>query len=83
MIANRLLTTPLQLVVAQLDGLLSHLAEIRLDGELVLGGRRNDASPANRAGFVDVVGVEQQSARGLCGTGSDAGARHHSRGCRL
>ena len=43
MVAHGLFAAPLQLVVAKLEGLLGDLAQVLLDGELVLRGRRHDA----------------------------------------
>ena len=65
MVTNSLFAAPLQVVVAQVKRFLGHLAQVRLDRELVLGGRGHDARRTDRTGVVDLIGVEQQAARGL------------------
>ena len=70
MIAHRLLAPPLQLVVTQLQCVLDHATQVRLDRQLVLGGGRHDPGAPDRPRRVDLVLVEQQAPGSLGGTGA-------------
>ena len=59
-VAHRLLAPPAQFVVAEIEAGLRHEAQVGLDGQLVLGGGRHDAGPADGALAVELVLVEQQ-----------------------
>ncbi len=63
--------------VGKIETALDDGAQILLDRELVLGGRRHDPGVEDRAVLVDLVAVVEQAAGRLGGAVADRASRRH------
>src|ERR1035437_7058692 len=83
MVADRLLAAERKLLVGEGEMGLDYGAQILLDRELVLRGRRHDPGVEDRAILVDLIAVIEQTAWSLGCTMPDGASRHDLDGGRV